>query len=303
MGTAGFDDSAWVAATNFGTYGVSPWGKKVSGLPSDSTAQWIWAADNSNIDVLYLRFSFSVSAGGATPPSITTTSLPNGTVGEGYTQTLQQTGGSAPLTWSIISGTLPDGLSLDTAAGTISGTPASSATHNFTIQVQDNTGQSDTQALSITIDPATVANDYSLVISADNGEEVYFNGQFLGSSSNWTIGSLYQLATVSGQNTIAVRATDAGGIAALIAELRNAGALVATSGTNWKVSTSAPAGWEQPGFDDSTWDSATSYGAYGVGPWGQKVSGLPSNSTAQWIWASDNSNVDELFLRFSFLVP
>lgn len=56
-------------------------------------------------------------------PSITTTSCPEAFIGQPYTCRLQATGGTLPYTWSITSGTLPPGLTLDPATGIISGTP------------------------------------------------------------------------------------------------------------------------------------------------------------------------------------
>ena len=53
-------------------------------------------------------------------PTITTESLQNGTVGEYYSETLEATG-TEPIAWGV-SGTLPDGLSLDESTGVISGT-------------------------------------------------------------------------------------------------------------------------------------------------------------------------------------
>ena len=77
--------------------------------------------------------------------------LPNGTVGEAYVQSLQHTGGTPPLTWGLAGGTvLPDGLSLGTD-GSISGTPTTAGTSNFTVEITDTFLQSDTQVLSITI--------------------------------------------------------------------------------------------------------------------------------------------------------
>ena len=57
------------------------------------------------------------------PLVISTTSLPGGTVGTAYAATLSATGGSGGNTWSIPSGPLPAGLSLDKQTGAISGTP------------------------------------------------------------------------------------------------------------------------------------------------------------------------------------
>ncbi|MHC4714860.1 MAG: putative Ig domain-containing protein [Planctomycetota bacterium] len=95
-------------------------------------------------------------AGGPPPDlEITTTSLPNGTVDVAYSETLAATGGVTPYTWSVISGSLPSGLSLASSTGVISGTPTTEETQNFTVQVTDSQdpADTDTQALSITIDP------------------------------------------------------------------------------------------------------------------------------------------------------
>lgn len=86
--------------------------------------------------------------------SISTTSLPNATVDQPYSQTLSATGGISPYTWSISSANLPAGLSLNASTGIISGTPTAAETANFTIQVADSDSPviTDNQALSITVD-------------------------------------------------------------------------------------------------------------------------------------------------------
>jgi len=81
-------------------------------------------------------------------PTITTTSLPNGTVGTAYSQTLTATG-NTPITWSRESGTLPTGLTLSNA-GVIAGTPSASGTSNFTVKATNSIGNI-TKQLSITI--------------------------------------------------------------------------------------------------------------------------------------------------------
>ncbi|TKB89587.1 MAG: cadherin-like beta sandwich domain-containing protein [Nitrospira sp.] len=86
------------------------------------------------------------------PPTITTTSLPNGNVGIPYSQQLQATGGSGTLTWTIIAGSLPDGFSNISAGGLISGQPTvAGAPATFTVQVTDARQQSATRDFSIEI--------------------------------------------------------------------------------------------------------------------------------------------------------
>lgn len=117
------------------------------------------------------------------PLAITTTSLPNGTEGVNYNQTLTASGGLLPLTWSIAAGALPDGLGLDPSTGAIAGTPLLRGTYNFTVQVVDSASpqQSAQKALSIVIDPGpltitttglpngTVNVAYSVFLQATGG--------------------------------------------------------------------------------------------------------------------------------------
>ena len=83
------------------------------------------------------------------PPTVTTETLPGGTEGEAYSQTLTAKG-TAPITWSIASGTLPKGLSLNETTGEISGTPAGEETAVFTVKAVNALGEG-TKELSITI--------------------------------------------------------------------------------------------------------------------------------------------------------
>jgi len=85
--------------------------------------------------------------------SITTTSLPGGEVGVAYSQTLAATGGTAPFTWSLTSGTLPGGLTLIPSTGVISGTPTTAGGPvSFSVTVKDSVGGTSlAKSLSITI--------------------------------------------------------------------------------------------------------------------------------------------------------
>ncbi|MEO8614603.1 MAG: putative Ig domain-containing protein, partial [Luteolibacter sp.] len=83
-------------------------------------------------------------------PSITTASLPGGTVGTAYNQSLAATGGATPYTWSLVSGTLPSGLSLS-SGGVISGTPGAQGTSGFTIGVAGSDNASSTATFSLTV--------------------------------------------------------------------------------------------------------------------------------------------------------
>jgi uncharacterized protein YjdB len=88
---------------------------------------------------------------------IATTSLPNGTRGVTYSQSILATGGSGARTWSVSSGALPAGLSLGTTTGLLTGTPTAAGTFSFSVRVASADGQSDTQALSLIIVQPTLA--------------------------------------------------------------------------------------------------------------------------------------------------
>ncbi|HWG72442.1 MAG TPA: putative Ig domain-containing protein, partial [Acidimicrobiales bacterium] len=75
-----------------------------------------------------------------------TATLPGGTVGVAYNAKLTATGGTPPYTWSIVSGTLPPGLSL-AADGTVSGTPTAAGTYQLTVQVDGSA----TKAMTVVI--------------------------------------------------------------------------------------------------------------------------------------------------------
>ena len=98
-------------------------------------------------------------------PSITTDTLPDGKVGEAYSQTLTATG-TAPITWSIDGG-LPAGLSLNKDTGEISGTPTADGTAKFTVKATNSAG-SNTKELSIMIAKAAPA-EYTITVTTEGG--------------------------------------------------------------------------------------------------------------------------------------
>ena len=118
-------------------------------------------------------------------PCITTTTLPDGTVKVPYSATLTATGGTAPYTWSRVSGSLPPGLAL-AANGKVSGTPTKEGTYDFTVKVTDAKGETATQALTIVISappPPPKTQGYWLT-AGDGGVFSFGSAPFRGSAGN-----------------------------------------------------------------------------------------------------------------------
>ncbi len=141
------------------------------------------------------------------PPCPTVTvspsTLPAGTVGTAYTQTLTASGGAAPYTFAVTSGTLPEGVTLS-SIGELTGTPSSNATATFTVTATDSNQCTGSQAYTVTINDAqtTVAVNIQSkwnIISNPVGEtndslSVLFPGG-LGSAFAFTSGG-YQARTL-----------------------------------------------------------------------------------------------------------
>ena len=161
-----------------------------TGNPTTGTYYGQGPAENVGSGFVYTYdpagFSTNIQFG-ITTLNITTTSLPAGTQGVAYSQTVSATGGTTPYTWSISVGSLPAGLTLNANTGLISGTPTATGTTNFTVRCQDSGAQSDTQALSITVNPGgtalnitttslpggTVGQAYSQTVQATGGTLPY----------------------------------------------------------------------------------------------------------------------------------
>jgi hypothetical protein len=129
---------------------LSP-GGQITGTPTaaGASAFTIRVLDSSTPPQNFQR-NFTLTIAG--PLSITTPSLPVALTGTAYSQTLVASGGVAPLSWSVVTGSLPPGLSLS-GGGVITGTPTTVGSSNFTVRVADSTTpqQSAQKALSITV--------------------------------------------------------------------------------------------------------------------------------------------------------
>ena len=158
------------------------------------------------------------------PVTITTTTLPDGTAGQSYSQTLTAIDGVSPYSWSISSGTLPQGLTLNSASGLISGTPLQSGISSFTVQVADSINVTAGQPLSLTVvEPLTIETSalpqgitgtaYSQTLSASGGNAPYSWSITVGSlpsglTLNASTGEISGTLSTAGATNFTVQAED-----------------------------------------------------------------------------------------------
>ena len=111
------------------------------------------------------------------PPALSLAVTPSATaqIGEFYTQTSLASGGIAPYTYSL-GGAVPLGTTLDTATGTVSGTPVTAGAFSYIISVTDSAAQTASQSVNGTVTPAAL----SLVVTPSTTTQV---GQFYAQTS------------------------------------------------------------------------------------------------------------------------
>jgi Putative Ig domain len=170
-------------------------GGVIAGTPSSAgSSQFVLKISDSGSPPASVTQGYTITIAPPPPLAISTTSpLPEGVVGSEYSATIASTGGTPPLTWTLI-GTLPAGLTFTTqvstgsttpyTTGEISGVPLSSGTTTFSVEVQDYSipVQTATASFSLTINPGpplaitttslpggTTAIGYTAVVQASGG--------------------------------------------------------------------------------------------------------------------------------------
>ena len=85
------------------------------------------------------------------PLAITTSTLPQPTLLQAYSQSLQATGGVPPYAWSVAAGQLPAGLGLNAATGQVAGMPAQPGPSDASIEVSDNSPDPEQAAMNLSL--------------------------------------------------------------------------------------------------------------------------------------------------------
>lgn len=207
---------------------------RAPGLSFSSTGQWSGTAASAGIFSFTIQVAdsngaratglFVLTISPTTPVTITTASpLPSGNVNSSYSQPIVASFGTPPYTnWTVISGSLPPGLTLN-SAGILTGTPASSGTYNFKVQVTDTAGVTASAQFQLSVNGAKLAiatpsplpsgqvnSSYSQALSATGGTPPYTWASFsvIPGLTLSSTGVLSGIPTTPGTNSITVQVTD-----------------------------------------------------------------------------------------------
>ena len=121
---------------------------------------------------------------------ITTASLSNGVVNIAYTgATFSASGGTAPYTWSVVSGSLPAGLSLSSTTGVLSGTPTTAGNYSFTFEATDANSFTGNRNYTLTVLPVAPAITTTILPNATVGASYSQSIAATGTSLTWSVAS------------------------------------------------------------------------------------------------------------------
>jgi hypothetical protein len=123
------------------------------------------------------------------PPVIDSANPLQAVAGTPFSYQLAVTGGTPPFTWSIASGTLPAGLSLNPQSGLIAGTPTAATAATFTVQVADAVARTAQRAFSLTVAPPSVAPltlNLAATLQAVKGQSFAYQPQASGGTPPYT---------------------------------------------------------------------------------------------------------------------
>ena len=96
-------------------------------------------------------YSITMAAPGCPVITLSPAILPPATAQQPYSQSVTASGGTAPYTYTVASGTLPTGLTLNPATGLISGSPLQGGLFNFTIRATDINGCIGANSYTLTV--------------------------------------------------------------------------------------------------------------------------------------------------------
>ncbi|MBK8092605.1 MAG: putative Ig domain-containing protein [Verrucomicrobiaceae bacterium] len=200
--------------------------------------------------------------------------LPTAVIGDAYTAQLTGTGGSGSYSWMIIGGSLPPGMTLNSATGLIQGSAAVTGTYPIVLRMQDATGASRLMNYSFVVSGPLISISLPTTQSYVG---TAFNAQFIAGGGtapySWqlvsgtlpytfdtTTGSLSGTTNTTGIFRVVLRATDSKGAFGLATYTLNVGTPGAPAGGNTQRNVLSPVTSVQDG--DSTVSTATTFAAW-----------------------------------------
>jgi hypothetical protein len=219
----------------------------VSGTPTQagSFSFWVNLSDQNPPSADWCRpaeaqreFTIVINGPGGAPtpspapaaaPSITTASLPEASVGSSYSTSFAASGGGSQ-SWSIVSGSLPSGLSLG-SNGVLNGTPQTAGNATFTVKVTANGASSQkqftlnvSQALEISAPASQVGEvgiPLAVALNANGGSAPYrweiiagsfpAHVGFIGDQGNGSTAAIKGVPADAGSFTLSFKVTDVRG--------------------------------------------------------------------------------------------
>jgi len=139
------------------------------------------------------------------------------------------------------------------------------------------------------------------------GDDVWYgwlDGGSIGEFHGWNQTTQLDYTVESGHHVVATQVEDTGAcIVGFMAQIKVDGAVISTTGDgSWRATASDPGtGWQDLGFDSSSWNNARS--CEDTGPWGEEPASL-RQSGAEWVWPyRDCKSIGTGWFRFHFHLP
>ena len=198
----------------------------IAGVPTTAGSfSFNWVVTDANN--LSTSKSFTIVITGPVLSITTASPLPNGSVGQSYSQTLVAANGAPPYQWTAGAG-VPPGLTLNPSSGSITGTPTTLGNYSFQVTVTDSANNTATSNFALTITApsltittisplfnGTVGVAYSQTLTASGGKQPYQWSVVSGSTGGLTLdpnsGALQGTPQTAGAFTFTAQVSDSAG--------------------------------------------------------------------------------------------
>ena len=194
--------------------------------------------DSGKATALTATVTLGLTISAAPAIAFTGTVPSTATYNSAYTGSAAASGGAGALTYSLASGALPTGLSLNAAIGAVTGTPTAVGTFPFSVTATDAFGDSLTQPYSITVNPATPTLTFAAITTHTYGDAPFTVSATSASGGAVTYSVTSGPATIAGNS---VTLTGAGTVVLGASQAATTNYTTATGSTSFTVNSETPA--------------------------------------------------------------